>query len=339
MIATLFLFIRIALAGPILYNDTHGLNEYQKEFVERLIYRKVNDGNYRFHTFQYRSYWTYSNTTSFPAANDVLQESKDIEIFTVDEAYSQNSIVAFPNLSDITVEQWHQLLESDSIDLLVGDISQSVLENCSTFSNLPKRIFVSGEKKYSAKLMSCFPNTDIYFNRTKSFDSTLETALKTGKGFPNRLILSEGFDIASVNLLRNYTGDVVILGHKLPGWFKDAYKGNKWKTLSLPEIDELVPDVATILASEGRGRIRLDNLKSLTEESSEQLIGHSEHHFDRLDFPRLSELSPKSISHITKHIPVVTVGTVPWTLKNIKAVQGSGGHFNHINKYPNHKNC
>ena len=66
------------------------------------------------------------------------------------------------------------------------------------------------------------------------------------KGFPDKLILSEEFDRVSVTLLKNYSGNVVILGQKLPSWFQVAYEGNNWRTLSFPEMKEISSDVATI---------------------------------------------------------------------------------------------
>ena len=132
--------------------------------------------------------------------------------------------------------------------------------------------------------MSCFPKTSIYFSRTKYLDSSLEKALRTGKGFPDKLILSEELDRESVNLPVNYTGEVVVLGHKLPDWFEAAYKGNTWRTLSLPEIKELSPDVATLLMTEGQGILRMTIFFHCQKKHLRELMGHSRTSFGKIGF-------------------------------------------------------
>ena len=213
------LSISLAMGNYFEIKEKNNLNDLQRRFVDHSLKKEVRDSQdfYRFKSFATQLHWTYSGSESYEDAFALLQEAKTHTVYAQrSRSYTPENLVVFPNLNVLKAEQWHELLEHASESLLVGDVPQSVLEDCPTHEQRPKRLYISGVKHYTPELHTCFPTTELYFNGINFVDSTLEGDFQVGKNMPQNLTIAADLDASSATLLQGYTGDVIFWEKSCP---------------------------------------------------------------------------------------------------------------------------
>jgi hypothetical protein len=333
MMLFFMLVTSIVKAGVFETKDVQDLNVQQQDFVDKVLNNEVFVSRrlYRYNTFVKQRHWTYSDTKLYSEGFALLQEAKTYTVYSGGDfqkyykVYTPDNLVVFPKLNQIEVEQWHQLLVHASESLLVGDISQSTLEDCAVHDKRPKRLYISGVKRYTTELRKCFPNTEISFLGITFIDPSFEEAFQSNNQIPDSLSIVRDMDSKSAGILQGYKGEVTILGERLPRWFDSVYSESAWESVSFPDVTVLTTNMANSMLSKEDGHVRFPNVTSISEKVSKKFIGTEEHHLQGLSLPKLFQISPKSLGHLTTHIPLVEVGPLPWTGKEVKAIQGEEG--------------
>ena len=119
----------------------------------------------------------------------------------------------------------------------------------------------------------------------------------------------------------------MILGDRLPKWFDSVYADSAWDSVHLPELTSINTKTATSLMAKPDGKVHLDGIITIKEGVTTILTGTEAHHLEELAMPNLAQVSPQSLSHLTKHIETVSVGPIPWTAKEVRVIQGTSGHI------------
>ena len=164
-----------------------------------------------------------SSSTSTSVAISVLQNTQRKNFYDKNNHLPTSILAVFPKLIPNT-QEWYELLAQGSQSLIVGDIPQSVLENCAPHEIRPESLFVAGSKKHSRQLKKCFPHTEIVFEETNALE---QETIPEASDIP--FVISGTMDIDSAQFLIGYTGMIQINGAQLPIWFDDVYLKSSWK--------------------------------------------------------------------------------------------------------------
>ena len=83
--------------------------------------------------------------------------------------YTANALVVLPELNVVTPEEWHKLLEQTPETLLVGDVSQEILEDCPAHDSRPKNLYIT-ENESNQSVENLFSNTTLVIEGVRSIE-------------------------------------------------------------------------------------------------------------------------------------------------------------------------
>ena len=172
----LLMSLTIAMAENFAITESAELNPHQQHFIatvnqNRVLYKK---GFQRYKSRTYKHHWTYSRGKNYADIEQKLKTASETDVFYLEgsrsKEYMANALVVLPELSVVTPEEWHKLLEQTPESLLVGDVSQEILENCAEHGSRPKNLYITGERSLTNQLRTCFPNTTLVIDGVRSIE-------------------------------------------------------------------------------------------------------------------------------------------------------------------------
>ncbi|MEC8379930.1 MAG: hypothetical protein VXZ96_06400 [Myxococcota bacterium] len=327
----LWMGLQMVMANDFSIAHDTVLNPHQQSFIQTVNQRSVKSeaGFQRYNTRTIKHHWTYSIRESYAEIESKLKAAGKTTVFNLyrsaTEAYSPNELVILPKLSLVTADEWHQLLEQAPESLLVGDVPQEILEDCAAHGVRPKNLYITGERRLTKRLRDCFPKTTLFIEGVIHIEPDHEDDFLNTEHLPMKLMVSPKMDSGSASILKRFGSSVVILSHQLPNWFDSIYAESHWKSLHLPELTSLNTESATSIMAKPFGKVHLDGITTLNEDIAGVLTGTESHHLAQLAMPNLALMSPKSLGRLTMHIESLSVGPIPWTAKEVRAVQGTSG--------------
>ncbi len=328
----LWMGLNIAMAEDFAITESAQLNTHQQHFIATVNQNRVRykKGFQRYKSRTYKRHWTYSRGKTYTEIEQKLQTAANTDVFYLEgsrsKEYTANALVVLPELNVVTPKEWHRLLEQTPETLLVGDVSQEILENCSGHDSRPKNLYITGERSLTNQLRTCFPNTTLVIEGVRSIEPEHGETFAKGR-LSRQLIVSKNMDADSADILKGFTRSVVILGDRLPKWFDSVYADSTWDSVHLSELTSINIKTATSLMAKPDGKVHLDGITTIKEGVTTILTGTEAHHLEELAIPNLDQVSPQSLSHLTKHIETVSVGPIPWTAKEVRVIQGTSGHI------------
>ena len=327
----LWMGLHIAMAEDFVIRAGDKLNPHQHDFLATVNQNSVQYTKdfQRFNTRTFKHHWTYSSSESYVEIAEKLQTASETTVFYLYESgskeYTPNDLVILPRLSEVTSDEWHRILEQTPETLLVGDVPQNILEDCAEHNSRPKNLYITGERSLSNQLRVCFPQTKLFIEGVISIEPEHAETFLTGDYLPKQLIVSRKMDSKSANVLKGFTRSVVLLGGRLPKWFDSVYADSTWRSVHFPELTNINTKDAKSLMAKPDGKVHLDGIATIKEDTTTILTGTASHHLEQLGMPSLAQISPKSLGHLTKYIETVTVGPIPWTAKEVRMIQGTSG--------------
>ena len=93
------------------------LNPHQQHFIATVNQNRVRykEGLQRYKTRTYKHHWTYSRGKTYADIEQTLKTASETDVFYLEgsrsKEYTANALVVLPELSVVTPEEWHKLLE------------------------------------------------------------------------------------------------------------------------------------------------------------------------------------------------------------------------------------
>jgi hypothetical protein len=229
----------------------------------------------------------------------------------------RRSVMA-PNLTVQSVDQWHRLLNNTSATLVVGNVEQSFLETCSASAKHPRMLYVHGASQWTSQLLACFPDTKIYLEETSAITAGMPALSKM---HPNFLRVPGDLDAASAEYLKDFKGRVNITGDSFPPWLEAVVGDAQWVNLTLEDVTELTVEQAEVLSRSQSPKLILPELDTLPVAVAKILGGSPDKSWVSLQVPKLREIKPEALSHITRYITHLFIGVQVWDHHLTKAIK------------------